>query len=242
MSTRSQFTILNSFIDESNRSRDQKELETVFKSHLNRFGIDMFVFSLVRHQNDKDGHAVFASYPEDWLKHYAENNYMRIDPIYRLGWEKSGIIDWRSLERTQPLSKDERRLMNEADDAGLRSGMAVSIHLGHGRMAGFGFASSTRQVLGKNHFSQLYAMAGQFQLVFQNFITRREAPQVRLSGRQREVLQWAAVGKSRSAIAEIMGITEDTVDDHFRHVFRKLQCNDRVVAVLRAVQMGVISI
>ena len=56
------------------------------------------------------------------------------------------------------------------------------------------------------------------------------------------MLQWAAAGKSRSAIGEIMGISDDTVDDHFRQIFRKLQCNDRVVAVLRAVQMGAISI
>lgn len=242
MSDRSVFAVLNSFIELSNRCRDRKELDAVFAGHLEDFGFDMYVFSLVRHQNDSDGHAVFSSYPEEWLRHYAANNYMRIDPIYRLGWEKSGVFSWDSIEAERPLSKSERRLMAEADDAGLRSGAAVAIHLGYGRMAGFGFASSTSQTLSRDHCSQLYAMAGQFQLVHESLGPKAETPEIRLSARQREVLQWAAAGKSRSAIGEIMGISDDTVDDHFRQIFRKLQCNDRVVAVLRAVQMGVISI
>ncbi|MQT15196.1 hypothetical protein F0357_21550 [Rhizobiales bacterium Sp-1] len=40
------------------------------------------------------------------------------------------------------MSKAERRLMDEAGEAGLRSGATVSIHVGLGRMAGFSFASS----------------------------------------------------------------------------------------------------
>ena len=46
----------------------------------------------------------------------------------------------------------------------------------------------------------------------------------------------------KSEVAERLAISEDTVDDHMRQIFRKLRCNDKVVAVLRAVQIGAISI
>jgi DNA-binding NarL/FixJ family response regulator len=39
-----------------------------------------------------------------------------------------------------------------------------------------------------------------------------------------------------------VAISEDTVDHHFRHVFRKLVCNDRTVAVLKAIQYGLVRI
>lgn len=238
----SRYQALQEFIEKSNKCRNYGELSAVFTDYLGRLGIDMFAFSYVHHQNDMAGHAVISSYPADWLDHYIRHNYITFDPIYRIGWEKSGIFDWAGISKTHSLSGDEVRLMNEAGEAGLKSGAAAAIHLGYGKLIGFGFASSSRHVFSRNHLSQLYAMAGQFQLVYTALVANPERPQVRLSARQKEVLRWIATGKTRADIAEIMGITEDTVDDHLRQVFRKLRCNDKVVAVLRAIQIGAISI
>lgn len=242
MLAQSRYQILQAFIETSNKCRNQGELSAVFGDHLARLGIDMFAFSYVRHQNDIAGHGVMSTYPEEWLNHYFSHNYMAFDPVYRVGWERSGVFDWASMGKAQPLSKDEARLMNEAAEAGLKSGAAASIHLGYGNLIGFGFASSSRHAFGRDHLSQLYAMAGQFQLVYTSLVADPERPEVKLSTRQKEVLCWTATGKTRADIAEIMGITEDTVDDHLRQIFRKLRCNDKVVAVLRAVQIGAISI
>jgi DNA-binding CsgD family transcriptional regulator len=242
MLTHTKFQALNEFIESSNKCRNAGELDRALKASLDKLGIDMYVFSYVHHQNDSAGHGVISTYPSDWLNHYINNNYISFDPIYRIGWEKSGIFDWTSLNKNYSLSKDEQRLMNEAKDASLETGAAASIHLGYGSLVGFGFASTSRQKFHRDQLSQLYAMAGQFQLVYSNLNLNQERPYVRLTGRQKEVLQWTATGKTRSEIAAILGITEDTVDDHFRHIFRKLRCNDKVVAVLRAVQIGTISI
>ncbi len=242
MLTQSRYQDLQEFIERSNKCRNTGELNAVFCDCLGRLGIDMYVFSYVHHQNDIAGHGVSSSYPGDWLDHYISHNYITFDPIYRIGWEKSGVFDWASISKTHALTKDETRLMNEASDAGLKSGAAAAIHLGYGSMIGFGFASSSRHSFGRDHLSQLYAMAGQFQLVFTSLAPNPERPEVRLSVRQKEVLRWIATGRTRVDIADLMGISEDTVDDHLRQIFRKLKCNDKVVAVLKAVQIGAISI
>lgn len=242
MLTQSRYQDLQEFIEKSNKCRNTGELNAVFGDHLARLGIDMYVFSYVHHQNDISGHGVSSSYPSDWLDHYISHNYITFDPIYRIGWEKSGVFDWASISKTHALTKDETRLMNEASEAGLKCGAAAAIHLGYGSLIGFGFASGSRHAFGRDHLSQLYAMAGQFQLVFTSLAPNPERSEVRLSARQKEVLRWIATGRTRVDIADIMGISEDTVDDHLRQVFRKLKCNDKVVAVLKAVQIGAISI
>jgi LuxR family transcriptional regulator/LuxR family quorum-sensing system transcriptional regulator SolR len=65
---------------------------------------------------------------------------------------------------------------------------------------------------------------------------------VTLTGRQKEILQWAALGKSKSVIAGIMGLSENTVDSHFRGIFEKLDCHDRTIAILKAIQLGLIQV
>jgi DNA-binding NarL/FixJ family response regulator len=59
-----------------------------------------------------------------------------------------------------------------------------------------------------------------------------------LSERETEVLNYAAQGKSNKQIAEIIGLSESTVKNHFSSTLRKLQANDRTHAVILAVNHG----
>ena len=227
------------FIEQSNQVSSSEQLLALFERVLREFGIDMFLYS----HSLKDGEqGSFHTYPEDWVRRYTDRGYIKRDPTYRLARQMGGVFEWQSVSGLIPLKKEELSLLEEADEAGLRSGITASFHLGYGRKAGFGFASRTRQMLGRNDLSTVYALAGQFQLVFQSLNRRDVEISVRLTDRQTEILHWTAAGKSRAVIAEILHITEHAVDDHLRHIFKKLQCNDRVVAVLKAVQMGLIAL
>ena len=59
-----------------------------------------------------------------------------------------------------------------------------------------------------------------------------------LSGREVQVLQEAARGKSNKEIATALDITQQTVKNHFSHVFRKLNVTDRTMAVMIARENG----
>lgn len=59
-----------------------------------------------------------------------------------------------------------------------------------------------------------------------------------LSPREREVLCWVSRGKSNSVIADILGISQHTVDTHIRRIFRKLGTTDRTTASIRAMETG----
>jgi len=57
-----------------------------------------------------------------------------------------------------------------------------------------------------------------------------------LSPREREVLWWAAEGKSASEIGEILHITKRTVDEHTHNAARKLGAANRTQAVAIALR------
>jgi DNA-binding CsgD family transcriptional regulator len=67
-----------------------------------------------------------------------------------------------------------------------------------------------------------------------------EVPPATLTPREIDVLTWVVRGKSNSVIAEVLGISEHTVDTLMRRIYRKLGVGDRTSAALRAVGSGLI--
>ena len=63
-------------------------------------------------------------------------------------------------------------------------------------------------------------------------IYRSDEPEPPLSERESEVLYWISRGKSNSDMAVILDISKATVDSYIRRLFKKLQVNDRVSAVI----------
>lgn len=56
-------------------------------------------------------------------------------------------------------------------------------------------------------------------------------PESSLSQREEEVLQWVALGKTNSEIGHILAISEFTIKNHLRNIFKKLNVSNRAQAV-----------
>lgn len=67
-------------------------------------------------------------------------------------------------------------------------------------------------------------------------------PDRRLTPRERQVLQQAALGMSNRQIGEELQIAEQTVKNHLSSAMRKLSIRDRTSAVVIALGQGLISI
>jgi two-component system NarL family response regulator len=63
-----------------------------------------------------------------------------------------------------------------------------------------------------------------------------------LTSREVSVLELVAKGLSNKEIAAALTLAEDTVKNHLKHVFAKLEVSDRTEAVLLAVQRGIITL
>jgi DNA-binding CsgD family transcriptional regulator len=67
-------------------------------------------------------------------------------------------------------------------------------------------------------------------------------PDRRLTPRERQVLQQAALGMSNRQIGDELNIAEQTVKNHLSSAMRKLAIRDRTSAVVIALGQGLISI
>ncbi len=92
-----------------------------------------------------------------------------------------------------------------------------------------------------------YVLAGRY-VLGQRVLSAAEAQQMAgqieegaediLSPREREILQYVALGYSNKAIAERLGISEQTVKNHMTAVLRKLDLSDRTQAAILAIRRG----
>lgn len=71
---------------------------------------------------------------------------------------------------------------------------------------------------------------------------RTESDLPRLSPRQRQVLLWAARGKSSWETGRILGLTEATVKSYVGHACKKLHAQNRTHAVAICISVGVFSL
>lgn len=67
-----------------------------------------------------------------------------------------------------------------------------------------------------------------------------EGANMQLSERELEVLNCLADGLKTQEVASTLFISENTVKTHIRHIFEKLEVSNRVEAVRKAVQLGLI--
>jgi DNA-binding CsgD family transcriptional regulator len=63
---------------------------------------------------------------------------------------------------------------------------------------------------------------------------------VQLSGRELEVLKWAAEGKSMQDTAQILSISEHSVRTYLQNCQRKLKGANKLHTVVQALRIGVI--
>ena len=65
---------------------------------------------------------------------------------------------------------------------------------------------------------------------------------VKLTPRERQVIEWAGRGKSSWEIARILDCSEATVNFHFSNIRRKFAVTTRSAALLKALEQGLITL
>ena len=71
---------------------------------------------------------------------------------------------------------------------------------------------------------------------------RRSPAGPQLTGREQQVLDLMAAGRSNRRIAETLGISENTVKNHVRRILEKFQATSRMEAVVAGVQHGLTTV
>jgi LuxR family quorum-sensing system transcriptional regulator CciR len=185
--------------------------------------------------------AIMLNYPPAWIRHYFAQQYERIDPVILYASRAPDAFEWAQLPRTLELDPAQQRLFHEAREAGLASGLTVPIHGSPSQLASVSFASSVVLRPSPKVVRSLAVVACQFHLAYCKLVSLTQANRTHLSCRETECLKWSALGKTSWEIGNILAISENTVNYHLKNAMQKLGTRTRVLAVLKAVELGLIS-
>ncbi|OYW53637.1 MAG: hypothetical protein B7Y80_15155 [Hyphomicrobium sp. 32-62-53] len=236
---------LERFIADTNKAETSEDVFALFARALSAYGYDRICYSLITDHPSLGllaGHGVMRNYSDDWMAHYMENGYEQLDPVPKYCFSTARPFTWDWLTNSFELSPASQKVMNEAQEAKLLDGMAIPLYGVNGELAGVGLASSAGGTeIDRNAVSIVRAIAYQFHLAY----TEKDAQCDPLSAtdltpREKEILLWAAEGKSDPVIAEIVGISYSTVRFHMSNIFRKLNAYERTLAVAKAIRQGLI--
>jgi DNA-binding CsgD family transcriptional regulator len=245
---------LSQFILSSNEAGSVEELYGLLEDALGDLcGYDRVIFSLMSDHPSlglSAGHGIMRNYPDDWMKHYAERGYEHLDPVRRFGFRHVGPFIWDSLPLVMDLTPRQALCMNECREAGFHDGAAVCLRGLTGELGGIGVASSTggRRESAKDmryRLGMFNAVAQQFYVVFCS-LHEKEAPlerrQVVLTQREIDVMREMALARKDDAIAFKLNLTKHGVDYHIRNILRKLNAPNRMFAVMKAVNSGLLGL
>lgn len=198
---------------------------------------------------------------EAWNGEYLANNFVTVDPGLAKARRTNTPFVWADIApgaaRPGPRSL-VRRLMDAAQDFGFTEGLIIPCHFRDelGRMH-----SISSVLYWKDHLRPFSALLGskkaELHLLMIYFIQQhiklrselngKLTPSVQLKGKaegltaaQRDCLSWAARGKTVGETAEILNISELTVETHIKNALRRLDVHNKTHAVAVAIMHGLI--
>ncbi|MBI1256548.1 MAG: hypothetical protein GC204_03670 [Chloroflexi bacterium] len=212
-------------------------------STLRQFGLDQINYAFLDFESatrmEARGDPAMSTMSRDWIEHYTEQLYdMQDDAVAHVRRGEIAPMLW-SVERAPRMSAP--KVIYEAGDAGLRSGLLVplagpagSTLSGAGIMLGSSFDEVEFLKLIGSQGMTLVALAHLFHAGAVGELMRRRHNTPPLTPRERDCLQLLARGLHTDAIGDRLAIATVTVEMHLRNARRKLGAKTSPEAIARA--------
>lgn len=234
------------FIDKANCAKTDDELVSTFLETVGQHGYDRMIFCLLN-DHQKIGLAAgvghLRNYPKDWMEYYFSQGFDQIDPVITYCYQKMGTFTWQEMSERLTLTSKQNKCLNLGMESGLNNGICTPLW-GGSRFAGIGLASSEKKDAVDDKYDLITAYCNHFYLAFHRLHEKasqdEKVPNIILTKAEREILHWMARGKSDSEIGDILTVSDNTVKSHVKHIYQKLQANSRVLAVTKALSLGLI--
>ncbi len=228
------------------RAYSVRELFATFERSMELRGFDWVLFVMLtrpRALPPSPRQGVLNTFPREWVSHYLWRGYDQIDPVRSAARTQIAPFTWASLRDRAQLTRVQRRLLDEAQAAGLHSGVGVPVHGPGGASAVICLASAgDRPEPTANALVRLHCLATQLYARYWhlNQPAVMNSHPATLSAKELEVLRWLATGLSQSEVAEKLHVSTHGVDFHVRKILSKLEAKNITAAVYFAASRGLI--
>jgi LuxR family transcriptional regulator/LuxR family quorum-sensing system transcriptional regulator CciR len=238
---------MEEFFSEVDTAADMSALWRVFRSYFLAMGITRIAavhFPPVGAPDQDQGMVRLEGFSAEWTDRYLTEGRQADDPIRAQASVNAVPFRWSDIRRLRTLTPAQEAFLEEFVDLhhGARDGIAIPV-FGPGGRNGYvalGLPDGLKDI--PPELIQRCQVAAQYcHQRYCELVARQLGDFQTLSPRELEVLGWVARGKSNSVIAEIIGVSANTVDTHLRRIYGKLRVSDRVSAALAGLGHGLIS-
>jgi DNA-binding CsgD family transcriptional regulator len=238
------YFVLQDHISRLNGARSLDDLEQTFVQAISHYGFGYYTCWTHRPQPcAADGYTGLTNYPAQWRDRYLAETYMFDDPFVKKASSSILPFDWADESKQTKLTARQKTVLTECHEAGLVHGLTIPIHLSGALPASCSMSSGkNRYDPQSEHAVAILAMyffhAG---LKFLDVQTPSENIS-RLAKRERECLEYAALGKTSWEMSKILGISERTAITHLENARRRLNAVNRTHAVAKALVQNRLSV
>lgn len=234
-------------------ARQVEDIWPPFLSQMQSFGFDRVLYGFTRqrsgaHLGNREDFVILSNLGTNYLTPYLEDGLYFDGPMLRWSQNNVGPCSWSWLDRNlAKLSAAEKRVWDFNRSHGVTCGYTISFDdisaRNKGGIALIGPASSTQEKIDRS-WDDFGRKINIICNVFHLKITTLPfaAPGRQLTERQRQVLEWVGDGKTMQDIAEILGLTQATIEKHLRRAREALDVETTAQAVLRAASQNQIYI
>lgn len=182
------------------------------------------------------------NYPEEWAQWFDERGLGLCDPVHRASQRRLAGFLWHDMTTFSPGRPGDEAILARARRHGIHDGLTVPAHLpgeAHGSVS-FAWETGTAASPEALIFAQSFAGFA-FEAARQISAPPTRHRRLPLTDRQIECVRWVARGKSDGVIAQIIGLSEDTVSEHLKNARARYDAPSRTSLAIRALFDGAIT-
>jgi LuxR family transcriptional regulator, quorum-sensing system regulator BjaR1 len=184
---------------------------------------------------DFDQLMICNHWPEAWAKRYGDENYFPDDPVSKWSLVKDRPFHWAESRGASPENERVKQINGEAKAFGLVDGIAFPMRTSRGWRVVMSLASDRPVDVSKRDEGMLLMASIYFQMAATDMMSSERAT-VAITPREKEILQWAAVGKTAWETSQILNISEKTVRNHMNAIHLKFNVSSTTQAVVEALR------
>lgn len=227
--------VFQDFVEGIRTSEDTNALRSATAKALAALDFHCFAYFVLSKPN-ACGWELVSTYPQAWLRRYAEQKYQWLDPVIEGVRAFDAPFEWDAAPANSSVA--QRQLFDEAAQFGIRCGFVIPFREPGHPIAAMSIVASEPLVAFQRSIQANRATL-QLMAVFVHLHARRilstgrVVAGVKLSQRELECLRWAARGKSAWEIGRILGIARRTAAFHLENAKAKLGVRTICQAVAR---------
>jgi LuxR family quorum-sensing system transcriptional regulator CciR len=237
--------IAEAFVADAREAHSQDALFAALAHCCEQMGIDFFALTHHVDFGRDPGCAIrLHNYPSDWQEWFDERGLGRSDPIHRASHRASVGFAWSAVPAIIKLTPGDKGVLEAACRFGIGDGFTVPAHVPGEVQGSCSFAVSPGERFPEqyHHVAQL---VGGFAFEAARRLSRAQDFELSslpiLTDRQRDCVLWVARGKTDWEIAQILGVSHETVIQHLKQARERYGAPKRALLAVRALFDGLIS-